>query len=99
MVSNRPPRSGGGGGGTSTSSSKNHRVVFILPLIVVFGLISLLAPTTYKWVFTTHYFLAGPTSNSSEIGAPNGDVLVFGSDDYAQNHSQVSIMDTSMYNP
>ncbi|KAL6138456.1 hypothetical protein ACLB2K_063738 [Fragaria x ananassa] len=75
---------GGSGGGTTTacwsSSSYKAILVFIVPLVVVFGLISLLSPKSSNWVFISNYYLTGPypntsASNSSEIGASHDDVL------------------------
>ncbi|XP_004303053.1 PREDICTED: probable glycosyltransferase At5g03795 [Fragaria vesca subsp. vesca] len=75
---------GGSGGGTTaacwSSSSYKAILVFIVPLVVVFGLISLLSPKSSNWVFISNYYLAGPSpntsaSNLSEIGASHDDVL------------------------
>lgn len=75
---------GGSGGGTTaacwSSSSYKAILVFIVPLVVVFGLISLLSPKSSNWVFISNYYLTGPSpntsaSNSSEIGASHDDVL------------------------
>ncbi|KAL6133521.1 hypothetical protein ACLB2K_065756 [Fragaria x ananassa] len=75
---------GGSGGGTTaacwSSSSYKAILVFIVPLVVVFGLISLLSPKSSNWVFISNYYLTGlspniSAPNSSEIGASHDDVL------------------------
>lgn len=88
--SNKKPSGGGGAGGANTgssstayacwsSSSYSAILVFIVPLVVVFWLISLLSPNSSNWVFISNYYLTGPSSNmsanSSEIGASHDDVL------------------------
>lgn len=90
---NKKPSGGGGGGagganstGSSStayacwsSSSYSAILVFIVPLVVVFGLISLLSPNSSNWVFISNYYLTGPSSNmsanSSAIRASHDDVL------------------------
>lgn len=88
--SNKKPSGGGGAGGANTgssstayacwsSSSYTAILVFIVPLVVLFWLISLLSPNSSNWVFISNYYLTGPSSNmsanSSEIGASHDDVL------------------------
>ncbi|PRQ22076.1 putative xylogalacturonan beta-1,3-xylosyltransferase [Rosa chinensis] len=73
MVSHR------GGGGGATTTSKAHRLVFILPIIIIFGLLS--------WVFTSH--VVSTPKSSTKIGSS----FVVGVEVYGttleKNHSQI----------